>query len=951
MEKRIEGQSYHTSIPSLTMNLKNSFEPYGLPGRYVGTASLPAFAFFVATLLAVPAEAQQNAAVDPASQAPADEPVVLEQYVVTSLRASLVTAQELKANSVALIDAIVAQDVGKFPDNTVAEALQRVPGIQVGRANGEVSSVVIRGLPDIATTINGYEVFTGTGRGVALQDIPADMIGALEVHKSTNPALFEGGIAGLIDIRLRRPFDFKLGTSAATTLKAGYANQADEYSYNGSFLVNNRWKTDAGEFGALVNISYIRRQYQDQVIDNYVHFPEDFDYTRRDAAANPGLTTHGYYADNFGWQIIPGDRKRGGASLSLQWKTNGGVELYSDTFFTNYEERRDVNFFIGIPSWGGFRTNVELYPAGAGGYVVRDPVAGRDNPPVVQDARFVKSFIAHDTVTLSSTQAFDNSTDTLQGAFGGKMTAGRVALHGEVSYSVSTVKTKGIILDTGITSPTQQLAISYNDNDSATVQASGVDYSDVNNYFMTQFYDQWSRAHSDFIAAKLDAKVELDSPVMKSLEFGGRVTHRKVNFRADSPGGTFIWDAARANSVPGLGMVTDTDPFVSADRFSIRQFWTPNSDWMLEETNTNQLRSIFGKPAGRPAPELGSAFNDTEKSAALYGTLNFHFAVGDRPVDGFVGVRAVNSDQKLSGFQRAIITAPDGSTSQAPYYEETHNDKTRWDVLPMLSARMKLTDKLYLRAAATKTIRRPNFDSLNPALSVTAATMTVPGSGSGGNPDLDPIESVNFDLDLNYLLTDASSVTLTGFYREIDGYIQSYSSSETIGGRSYNVTRPRNTQNGYLQGCEASWTQFLDFLPGTWKGFGVQANFTYIEGKSENPLTRQKQNLAQVAKKNYNVVLIYETGAVSARLAYNWRGKYIDSFNQPGLQPNTVWVQPRGQLDFSASYELRPGLLLTLDVTNLTQSKYRDNFGDLGMFFRDVRNYDRTIELGMRYRF
>lgn len=893
------------------------------------------------SLLASPAPAQPASSLTPG--AAEDEPVVLEEYVVSSLRASLASAQEIKANSVSLIDAIVAQDVGKFPDNTVAEALQRVPGIQVGRANGEVSSVVIRGLPGISTTINGYEVFTGTGRGVALQDIPADMIGALEVHKSTQPSLFEGGVAGTIDIRLRRPFDFKQGMSAATTLKGGYANQADNYSYNGSFLVNNRWKNEAGEFGALVNVSYIRRQYQDQVIDNYVHFGangETFDIVT-DASG-----TAGFYADNFGWQIIPGDRKRAGASLSLQWKTNGGVELYSDTFFTNYRERRDVNFFIGIPSWGGFRppAEVTLFPAGAGGW-------SNDGNKDGQPDRFVKSFTAHDTVTLTSTQAFDNSTDTVQGAFGGKWATDRLSLNGEVSYSFSTVKTKGIILDTGITSPTQQLAITYNENDAPTVKASGVDYADVNNYFMTQFYDQWSRAHSDFVAAKLDSVITLENPTFRSLQVGARVTHRKVNSRADSPGGTFIWDAARAKDVAGLGMITDTEPFVSADHFSIRKFWTRNSDWMLAEENTNKLRQIFGKPAGRPAPELGSAFNDTEKSYALYGTANFHFNVSDMPLDGFVGVRAVRAEQQLRGYQRAIVVDSTGTATQSPYFEPTENSKKRWEILPMINGRLKVTDKFFVRGAVTKTNRRPNFNDLNPALSVTAATMTVPGSGSGGNPDLDPVDSVNYDLDFNYLLTSTSSITATAFYRAIDGYIQSYSSAETIGGRTYNVTRPRNTKNGYLQGFEAGWTQFLDFLPDAFNGLGVQANYTYIEGESENPLTGQQQNISQVAKHNYNVVLIYERGRVSTRLAYGWRGKYIDAFNQPGLQPNTVWVQPRGQLDFSASYEFRKGLLLTLDVTNLTQSKYRDNFGDVSIFSRDVRNYDRFIELGVRYRY
>lgn len=885
-----------------------------------------------------------SAQTPPPTTAQNDEPVLLDTFTVTTLRASLASAQEIKQNSPEFVDSIVAQDVGKFPDNTVAEALQRIPGIQVGRSNGEVSSVVIRGLPNIETTINGYEVFTGTGRGVAFQDIPAEMIAGLDAYKTISPDKLEGGVAGLIDIRLRRPLDFKEGLSAATTLKGLYADQADEYSYNGSVLVSNHWKTSGGDFGALIDVSYTRRRYQDQVLDNYVHFGangETFNIATDASGAS------GFYADNFGWQILPGDRKRTGISLGLQWKGKNGFELYSDTLITNYRERRDVNFFIAIPSWGGFRpaNEVTLYPAGYGGW---NNDGNKDGTP----DRFVRSLTARDTVTLSSTQAFDNKTDTVQGAVGGKWDRDRLKLTGELSYSFSTVKTKGIILDTGITSPTQALAITYNDNDAATVQASGVDYANGDNYFLTQFYDQWSRAHSDFYAGKVDALIRLDSPAIRSLQFGSRVSNRKVGFRADSPGGTFIWDAARASNLPGMGMVTSTEPFVGSSHVNIRKFWTPSSDWLLAEKNTDQLRSIFGKPAGRPLPELGSAFNDTERSYAFYGLANYSFDAGGHPLDGVFGARFVNTRQQLAGYQHPIIIDPvTGTTSQGPGYVPTANSKDRWDVLPALNGRLKLADGLFLRGSVTRTVTRPNFNDLNPALSVTAATMTVPGSGSGGNPDLNPIKSTNYDLSLEYYFSKTSLASVAGFYREIDGYVQNYASSETIGGRSYNVTRPRNTRNGHLQGLEISYQQFFDFLPDAFKGLGVQSNYTYIEGKSENPLTLQEQSIAQVAKHNYNVVLIYEKGPVSARLAYNWRGKFIDSFNQPGLQPTTVWVQPRGQLDFSASYELRPGLLLTLDATNLTRSKYRDNFGDLAMFARDVRNYDRTIELGVRYRY
>jgi TonB-dependent receptor len=206
----------------------------------------------VALLLSANPAQAQNATTTTAN----DQPVVLDQFVVTGMRSSLIRAQEIKQNSMQLVDSIVAEDIGKLPDNTVAEALQRVPGIQVGRGAGEVSSVLIRGLPNIGTTLNGHEIFTGVGRGVALQDLPAELIAGVDIFKTNAPDQIEGGIAGLIDIRLRKPLDFK-GFEMAGGARGIYGDNAKKNSYTANALVSNRWKTgNGGEFGALFAASY-----------------------------------------------------------------------------------------------------------------------------------------------------------------------------------------------------------------------------------------------------------------------------------------------------------------------------------------------------------------------------------------------------------------------------------------------------------------------------------------------------------------------------------------------------------------------------------------------------------------------------------------------------------------------------------------------------------------------
>ena len=197
-------------------------------------------------------------AAQPSSQAPNESDANADDIIVTGVRASLASAQSIKRNASQIVDSIVAEDIGKLPDNTVADALQRVTGVQVTRGAGEAGTVLIRGLPNVATVLNGREAFTGVGRGFALQDIPAELIAGVDVYKTSTPDLVEGGVAGLIDVRLRRPFDFA-GSQVAASGRAVYSDQSKKWGYIGSGLVSQRWDTGIGEMGLLLAASYKKR--------------------------------------------------------------------------------------------------------------------------------------------------------------------------------------------------------------------------------------------------------------------------------------------------------------------------------------------------------------------------------------------------------------------------------------------------------------------------------------------------------------------------------------------------------------------------------------------------------------------------------------------------------------------------------------------------------------------
>jgi TonB-dependent receptor len=220
---------------------------------------------------------------------------------------------------------------------------------------------------------------------------------------------------------------------------------------------------------------------------------------------------------------------------------------------------------------------------------------------------------------------------------------------------------------------------------------------------------------------------------------------------------------------------------------------------------------------------------------------------------------------------------------------------------------------------------------------------------------LKEIKSDNIDATLEWYFNKSGSLTAAYFHRKIDGYIQTYGVQTTIGGVPYTISQPQSAGNGTLQGVEVGYQQFYDFLPGALSGLGLQMNYTYITGSTQAPLVfggaAVNTPLGNVSKHNGNAVLMYEKYGVSARLAYNYRGKFIDSFNPGGLQlPAYNVIKAQSHLDLSVSYDVKKYLTLTVDATNLTKAKAYEYLGTL-LLPQNVRLEDRTFSIGARMKF
>lgn len=183
--------------------------------------------------------------------------------------------------------------------------------------------------------------------------------------------------------------------------------------------------------------------------------------------------------------------------------------------------------------------------------------------------------------------------------------------------------------------------------------------------------------------------------------------------------------------------------------------------------------------------------------------------------------------------------------------------------------------------------------------------------------------------------------------------MQNYITTEVVDGITYEVTRPQNTSNGTLEGVELTYTQFFDNLPSFLDGLGVQVNATFMDGDTVAP-TGETQKLINVSDESYNAVLIYERDDISARLAYNWRSDWHESYTASGDQPgNSLIHDPIQSLDFSLAYDINEHVTVTLDGTNLTDDEATDYFGgnssaDSYLYPRDTYIRDRTFSVGVR---
>ena len=896
----------------------------------------------------------------PAQAAGADQapkPGDLQEVVVTGIRYSLEQSIAQKRAATTVTEVITAEDIGKMPDKNIADALQRLPGVNISSSGAneggfdEADRVSLRGTnPSLTqTTIDGHMVASGdwfvldqtgtVGRSVSYTLLPSELVKEVRVNKSSEADFLEGGVAGNVDIITRKPLDFQKSQTLEVAAGAVYADLPAKTDPQFNFLGN--WINDAHNFGVLLQVFYEQRheQRQGQELLGY----STISPTSPMAVANPTLANVAYPV-LIGSAFFQQERKRSGGLLNVEWQANDKVLIDASGFLAKLEATNVNDNYL---FWGSSIINGGAGEAPNPGFVVRNgtltsatfaPQAGVNYSVYDQISRPGEG---SDT-NFGNLDIHIDATDQLKflGQIGVTSGHGKTPTQ-DVSETVPSQGTgAGYTLNGTTTAANWNLGPTIN----TTPTPGGVPVA-----FGWIFGDQNLDVLDKETWGKIDGTFDMKGDMFTDFKFGARYAdHQRHQWGAIGQGPNF----AVPGSTSGANYPTGYQNYPNAFGNGLGSgfpnnvwYWTPAQLAAYDQAFTNRnpiTRADWTSDYGLEEKDTSVYFQADFKGSNWSGNLGVRFAKTKESVVQNIGVT----------LPPAPAPVPPGviATSAFGPYHQVTTDNTYNDFLPSANLKWDIGPDLVGRFAAAQTMARPDYSSLAGSTSLGAPPPTPtspPGSASGSNPNLKPVISTNLDAGLEWYFAPKSILAAGLFYMKLRDYVSYGSVNATFTNFNntypngfaapYIVTVPINA-DGRVEGFEVNYQQALT------RNFGVGANYTYADGKQTSQVTAggTGDTLVGTSKNTFNALAYFETAKFSARVAYNYRSAFYS-----GLDRNTAFFQDAvGSLAASLGYEVNEAFTITLDGLNLnnpTLKYYALNTDQPRAFYKNGSQYYLTF--------
>ncbi|AOF95184.1 TonB-dependent receptor [Sphingobium sp. RAC03] len=921
------------------------------------------------------------------------------EIVVTGIRASLNAASDIKRNAQGVVDAISAEDIGKFPDTNLAESLQRITGVSIDRSNGEGSTVTVRGFgPEFnLVLLNGRQMPTSTlgdgasapaSRSFDFANLASEGVAGVEVYKSGRATLPTGGIGSTINIKTPRPLD-RPGLKGSVAVKGVYdssRNEGDPITPEISGIISDTFAD--GLFGIAVSGSWQKRKasvnqanvgWRDGYLgseNNWGSLPQAGDPRFANIENRPGPNDVYQVQQNASYDLNDIERERLNGQIVLQVRPADNLTATLDyTYSRNTVQVRNSN--VGI--WFNFNDVSSAWTDGpvAGPKFYSEQFGANEG----KDLSYSGSLVENQSTnkSLGANLAWDgpgglrleldaHHSTAESGANNpyGTSTSVGTAVFGVRSQTVDYTNDLPII--------SVEMHPGINALDAGNIQATGNAFR--NAYFKDRINEGQLRGSYDFEGSILD-----------SLDFGVTYIENKVRsaygfIQNDTWGGSTTKDQL-SDDLFTLETLPDKFKGLSGagDAAMLQQFYTFNFEKMVGFLD--DLNGICGGD-GNCLSSFTVDRRIRERTIAPYLQANLAFDVANRPAHFRAGVRYEKTKVRSS----ALVPIPTGtqwvSANEFNLTYGTGSDFTTFrgdydNWLPAIDVDFEPIENVKLRASYSHTITRPDYASMQGGRTVDQLFRIGGGTGSQGNPGLLPYKSKNIDLSAEWYYAPSSYLSVGFFDKRVRNFISSTRIDTDAFGLTNPADGPRYQAAVAALGANASTTDLRNYIfanypasvivdsfdPATgnytgkilglpedgavnfqvstpinsdqsahlygfefaiqhnfWDtGFGTILNYTIVRGDATYD-NSQPSSVPQFAltglSDSANAVLFYDKKGIQARIAYNWRDKFLG-----GTGPNPFYIEAYGQVDASASWEFKKGYTAFVEAINLNGASRR----------------------------
>lgn len=817
---------------------------------------------------------------------------VKEVLVKGTMAPSQLKALNIKKNSLAIMDVIAADAIGKLPDRNAAEAVQRVQGVAVARYHGEADAATVRGTPFAWTSIlfNGNRLPSANvmgSRNSVLDAVPSEMIQYVQVAKAITPDMEGDAIGGSINFITRTsPAKRQLNVSAA----AGYNTFSKDGTYNGSIVYGDRFFKN--KLGVMVAAAIWNRQWGTDAFD-VTYNTGLADVKQKNSISTVMLKRY------------MGKRQTYGANLGLDYTFNAGNKIFLRGLMDKFNDIRPV-----YESYIDYNNSQYQYNYRYSHYqtVLNGAELGGEHqlsPKVKIDWTlsnyYTKYFL--ETPPTNSNKGLPISTfrQKINGGFS------NLSSDGKRYWSFDSPDGKGGApgaFDPGLRDKSEVM--------------------DASKLLLQQLVIAQLDTREEDKTAQLNFRYNLNSKV--HLKAGVKYRHKD---RSGMYGSSIVYLAGASLGIPQSPALVPLSQLQRTD-FPMRGGFFKGLDGNYDAYAINPLtkqqlfdlldtatlrKNGFMNVTSKTNPT--NIYNGTEEVTAGYAMAEIDASEKFKIV---AGVRNEYTTFTLHGTKAVTAGTPSTVTLSPVSVNNTYNA-----LLPMVHLKYSINPQANVRAAYTRTFVRPNFSDLTPGESVdnTKNPITI----TKGNMDLKPTFANNFDLMGEYYFRNIGLLSGGVFYKKIRNVIFSNRVNYQQEGQNYTLTQAQNLSDAWLLGMEAGINKRLDFLPGLLSGLGVELNYTFINSEVK-PTGTYTTTLPNQSKHLFNSILFYERTGVMVRLAGNYRGASIESINQQLGRDFFTYTDKNFTVDASATVNITASIRAFVELNNLTNEPLKVYMGN-----------------------